>query len=345
MTELVFLGDVYLPRPYACDLHLAGHYIINLESPITSAMHGYPDKVNLKCEANYLESVFGKKPIAVCLANNHIMDYGEEGYRDTVRILDESGIGYFGAGYLDSNCNNPLVLQIAESSIALIGYVCRSTSPVFATDAQPGVMPSDLDQIVHDIERAKAAAVDRIVVSLHWGAEEVYLPKPADVEMAHRLLDAGAHMIIGHHAHCVQPCEIYKSKYIFYGLGNCIMPSLDVPRDYVDGMPSGRFKKKGHRWNRVGLAVRYEVETNHISVTGTAFDDVRLSACTKSRLKKRPLQRWRWGYRKAFSLSYFHGKIRPLVANYLHNPKLPRLSHLRFIYQLLKSLALARVYK
>lgn len=344
-SEITFFGDVFLPEQYDSDVKISDHYIINLESPITSSQKGYPNKVNLKIEHNYLDAVFGKKPIAVCLANNHIMDYGEEGFLDTIRSLNESGIAYFGAGYLDSNCNNPVVIKVSGLSIALMGYVCPSTSPVFAENSQPGVMPIKLAQILQDIETAKANAIDRIIVSLHWGAEEVYLPKLQDVEIAHKILDAGADMVIGHHAHCIQPYEGHNGKHIFYGLGNCIMPNLDVPYDYFDGVPAGRFKKNGHSWNRQGLAVRYEPATNRVTVTGVKFDGARLSATDTKHCRTRPLQRWDGLYQKVFKLSYIRGKIRPFADNYWKNPKLPSLAHLNFIYNLIRSLVKTKIYK
>ena len=247
MSKITFLGDVFLQKPCRCSLKVPDNLIFNLEYAITKSIAGYPGKVNLKAEYyDHIPSTFGQKPLAVCLANNHILDYNQQGFLDTISCLNAEKIGYYGAGYLFENCNNPLLLELDNFKIALMGYVCSSTSPIFAnSDSSPGIMPIDIDHIVNHINIGRKAGAKRLVVSLHWGAEEVYLPKLEDIRMAHRIIDAGADLVVGHHAHRIQPFEIYHGKYIFYGLGNAIMPDLDVPSYYDEsGQPTRRFVKK-----------------------------------------------------------------------------------------------------
>ena len=63
-----------------------------------------------------------------------------------------------------------------------------------------------------------------IAVYPHWGIEKFRYPEPADRNLAHRIIDAGADIIVGHHPHIIQPIEIYKGKYIIYSIGNFILP-------------------------------------------------------------------------------------------------------------------------
>jgi poly-gamma-glutamate synthesis protein (capsule biosynthesis protein) len=333
MSTLTFLGDVFLPRAYAANLDglgLAGPFVFNLEYPITAAERGWPGKVNLKASVNHIESTFGRLPAAVCEANNHIMDYGVDGFRDTARELHRAGVLSFGAGTLEANAGNPAILR--SMNVALLGYACPSTSAVLASDEHPGAAPLDPDRIVRDIAVARTSGARRVIVSLHWGEEEVALPKPADVATARLIVDAGADLVIGHHAHCVQPFERYRGRYIFYGLGNCIMPDLDEP-SYFDpeGRPMRRFEKTQHWWNRRSLAVRYDVDASNASVCELWFDGRQLRRAGRRTSRSLPRidapDRYAASYRRAFSF----GKLRTKVMTFVSNPRRPQVRHLRSI--------------
>ncbi len=272
---VTFLGDLFLPEPFESTVHF-DHYIPNLEYPITKAECPIPNKVVLKAEESYLEETFGSKPIAVCLANNHIMDYGETGLNDTLDFLESAGIPYYGAGKLGDNCNNPIVLDFGGTKVGLCGYVCSSTSSIMATEKQPGVVSPEIDRIQKDIDLASELGAEFQVVSVHWGAEEVYLPKPGDVGLAHKILNAGADVIIGHHAHRIQPIEYCPNGIVFYGLGNSIMPNISRPSYFNNvGEPQGTFKKKQRGWNRRSLAVDIDFDKHNIKYNSFIFQDRR----------------------------------------------------------------------
>ena len=331
MNTLTFLGDVFLPRAYAANLDaigLTGPFVFNLEYPITSAARGWPGKVNLRSDANHIAATFGRLPAAVCEANNHVMDFGTAGLDDTHEELRRLGIPSFGAGTLEANAGNPVLL--AESNVALLGYACPSTSAVLASRDHPGAAPLDPDRIVRDIAVARTAGARRVIVSLHWGEEEVRLPKPSDVATARLIVDAGADLVIGHHAHCVQPHERHRGRYIFYGLGNCIMPDLDEPSYYDEtGRPTRRFSKTQHWWNRRSLAVRYDIHASSVTIQELSFDGRSLRRAggrgTRHVLRVEPAERYAASYRRAFSF----GKLRTKVMTYVSNPRRPRVRHLR----------------
>jgi hypothetical protein len=338
MNYLEFVGDVYLPQPCIVDLGQTQGIVCNLEHPITQSERGYPSKINLKADKNYLTSSFSDSLIAVCLANNHIMDYQEQGFLDTLTSLRNAGVGYYGAGYLSDNCNNPLLLDIDGSIVALMGYVCPSTSAIFATDSQPGVRAIDIDIIQQDIALAKSQGADRIVVSLHWGCEQVVLPKLEDVLTAHAILGTGADLIIGHHSHCIQPFEKKGGGYIFYGLGNCIMPDLDVPSYYNEaGEPTSRFICKQANWNKTSLAVRYSPADGQVTASVLAFSDNRLFRTKKSPMKHHRNLGNLSNYDKQFKRSFFVGKLKDAFANYLSRPKLPEIRHVKLMLSMYHS--------
>ncbi|HUS84108.1 MAG TPA: CapA family protein, partial [Anaerolineales bacterium] len=299
-------------------------------------------KVNLKSEDNHLLDTFGRRPIAVCLANNHIMDYCEEGFQDTLANLEAHGIKYFGAGSLANKCNNPLMLDVAGLNVALMGYAGEDSSPILASPNSLGAMPLDADALANDIAAARDAGAERVVVSLHWGAEDVYLHKPQDVRLAHDAIDAGADLIIGHHSHCIQPYEIYKGKHIFYGLGNCIFTRQPAPGDFDDtGTPTVIYPALCLPWHQLSLAAAYEPVTGRIVVSVLKFDGTVLRRTNRNARRYMEDLSCLDGYEKRFKRSYAYGKLCRTVVEYLRHPRrIPRPRH----FMALVSLAFRRKY-
>lgn len=125
------------------------------------------------------------------------------------------------------------------------------------------------------------------MVSLHWGTQEVFLPKPKDVHLAHTLIELGVDIIVGHHAHVPQYIEEYRSKPIAYGLGNFAVPKVMKGPAYVNasGEPTQIWQKKQNYWNRVSLGLLWDIENRSW--------DILEFECTKSVVKKRQFS---WPY-------------------------------------------------
>src|SRR5690606_30196007 len=92
---LTFLGDVFLKNPVSIEVDLPGGVVFNLEAPLTDAEHGYPRKINLKADPDNLDATFTTTPLAVNLANNHILDFFENGLESTLAALDARGVQHF----------------------------------------------------------------------------------------------------------------------------------------------------------------------------------------------------------------------------------------------------------
>ena len=338
MSKLNFFGDVFLDKPRLADVPLQGEYVFNLESPLTRSVKPVWGKINLKSGAVHFKETFGKNPVAVCLANNHIMDYGKEGFLETVRNLQSQGIQYFGAGCLADNCRNPLVLELGGQRIALLGYVCPSTHPIFAAAENFGVSPIDLTAIAKDILRARTAGAQRIIVQLHWGAEDVGLPKPADVQLAHRVIELGADLIIGHHAHCIQSFEIFKDKYIFYGLGNALFPNTAMVSYSREGERKNNRQIEWKKWNRRSLAVQFDTQSLAVDIRLLAFAKS-LAVIPDARIERLYGFKGREGapYQRHFARVLRLSMLRRLLASFISRPRIPRKENLRWIVQLFKT--------
>jgi len=149
------------------------------------------------------------------IANNHIMDLGVEGFNKTLEVLNENGLLFIGV----SNRKFTKPWAIVERNGIKIGFVGYSQGGVY--DFQRGVTIKGIDEaeIIRDIEKLSPQC-DFIVVSLHWGIEKAFYPSPKQVALAHKLIDSGATIILGHHPHVIQGIERYKSGLIAYSLGN-----------------------------------------------------------------------------------------------------------------------------
>jgi len=337
MAGLLFLGDVYLPQAYRTDCACDDEYVLNLEYAMTSETKGAKGKINLKADSSYLAETFGRKPIAVCLANNHVLDYGVQGFEDTVRHLEEAGVSHFGAGTLRDNGNNPLVLEVGDEKVAFMGYACVSSSPILAMRDTPGAMPMEAERVRADLATACDMGATRRAVLLHWGAEDVYLPRRESIALARDMVDWGADIVIGAHAHVIQPFEFCKGKAIFYGLGNSIFPDLDVPAWFDESDQSTRrHTQKQMPWNRKSLAVRYFPTEDKIEVLRFRFRNGVLAPLPCDPDKYRlPILSTR-EYEARFRRSFLFGKVRKRLARFVTQPKIPRIQHMKDILAILR---------
>lgn len=153
------------------------------------------------------------------LANNHAMDYGGSALLKTKIALDAEGLKSFGAGADIKTARTSVFVEVKNVKFAFLGYGIGHSSDIYATTKKPGVAPVFSPNIVKDIKDAKQKA-DVVIVSLHWGTEYENTPDKKQREIAHKLIDAGADVILGHHPHVMQGIEIYKDKIIAYSLGN-----------------------------------------------------------------------------------------------------------------------------
>lgn len=276
-NQVLFLGDTFMPAPYEIGMEMDFPFILNLEAPITRKGKPTPNKINLVCRKNNLCDTFPRLPLAVCLANNHIMDFGDDGLTSTLNELEHLKIQFFGAGDSKNNFRNPLFIQSGSNTLALFGY-CYNNHILELKRAGLESTPAPLDPVAirQDIDRCKGKNI-RIIVCLHWGMEENPIPGKEQVAMARHLIDSGAHCIIGHHAHVVQPVETYKNGIIAYGLGNFIFDDLDLPANYDEtGQAMGHYQKRQRKWNKSSIGLMLNPATWNYQLMHFHFDRKRV---------------------------------------------------------------------
>ncbi len=160
----------------------------------------------------------------VSIANNHAFDAMETGLLDTMTSLRRAGVGFVGGGENLEEARKPHIVEVDGISIGFLAYTW-SVNLVgawgFPGPDRSGVMPLDPILIEEDIERVRAE-VDYVALSFHWAVENSMDTHPEARNFAHRMIDAGADLILGHHPHVPRGVEVYDGGVIFYSLGNLI---------------------------------------------------------------------------------------------------------------------------
>lgn len=154
---------------------------------------------------------------AMSVANNHIFDYGEAAFRETLDVLKAVGIYPVGAGLNLEAALAPVVLPVRGNRIAFLAF-CNAR---VATRDSPGTAPLRRDVVRAAISDARAQA-DWVVVSFHQGLEYSDYPTSGTITTAHQMIDAGADAVVGHHPHVLQGIERYSHGVIAYSLGNFV---------------------------------------------------------------------------------------------------------------------------
>lgn len=165
----------------------------------------------------------------VSLANNHIMDFREEGLIETIEVLDRAGISHTGAGQNMEEAWKPAFLTADGQRFGIVAFT--DNEPVWAAgEDSPGTnyIPIDLDldeghlfMVQRALEMAREGS-DFVIATFHWGPNMVRYPSRDFVDFAHAVIGAGCDLFWGHSAHLFQPVEVYKDRLILYDTGDFV---------------------------------------------------------------------------------------------------------------------------
>ncbi|MFB5083514.1 CapA family protein [Symbiobacterium thermophilum] len=229
-------GTLYPVEKVREHLAAADLAFANLESPIGVKGRPLPGKqIWFRAEPEAVEVLRAAGLDGVTVANNHILDYDEENFLETLDLLAEAGIPWAGGGRDLAEARRPLVLEARGVRIAFLGY--SEFADLFfdwdyprsfaATEDRPGVPAIREDWLAEDIRAAREVA-DVVAVALHWGVEFVNSPTEEQRRLARYIVDQGADLVLGSHPHAIQGFEIYNGGFIAYSLGNFIMDRQDT---------------------------------------------------------------------------------------------------------------------
>ncbi len=204
-------------------------------------------------------------------ANNHTLDWNVDAMMDTIEIVRENGIKVIGAGKSIGEAREPAILISKGTKVGFLAYNCIVPAGYGASETKPGCAAvrvstfyeakefqpgapcrivtitnrQDQAAIVSDIQRLRSQ-VDVLAVSIHWGIH--FMPATLAMyerDLARVMIDAGADIILGHHAHILKGIEVYKGKAIFYSLCNF---AFDLPYSAMAKNPRAKENQETHHW-------------------------------------------------------------------------------------------------
>jgi PKD repeat protein len=247
---LVAEGYAYTIENFTAFLNDADHVVANLETAVTDLrVSPFPTKSYLHyADVNLTPQNLASNNIrAVSLANNHALDFGEQGMMDTLTALQNYGITAFGVGTNKSEAAKPHIQQLQVGSrtvtMAIIGaFEYRENYDedyqFYASATNHGAYALSLIDLKAQVDELKETYPGVFIVFFpHWGDNYV-LKTPEQTRLAHDIIDVGVDMIIGHGAHMLQEVELYRDRWIVYSLGNLVFLSSGR-YVYTDAPPYG----------------------------------------------------------------------------------------------------------
>ena len=197
--------------------------IANSEFTISSRGSKLPNKMyTFKAKKERLAIYHEMGIDLVTLANNHVYDYGLDAFNDMLDAFDEYDIPHIGAGHNIEEASKPYYFIVNGYKIAFVN-ANRSEKFILtpgATEDSEGVFrcydPTDMINLIKSLRDDN----DYVIAIIHYGKENSHELEDEQVSSSKAYIDAGADMVVGHHAHTLQGIEFYNHKPIIYNLGN-----------------------------------------------------------------------------------------------------------------------------
>ena len=214
-------------KPY---LETADLAFVNLEGPISDKGTKLAWKEYTFRSRTALASGLAAAGVdVVSMANNHAVDCGPTALLDTIARLDKVGIAHAGAGDDLSAARAAAMVDTPAGKVAVLAFTDKYAGGFAAGTDHPGVATiSDGTKVLAAIAAAHKKA-DFVIVSFHWGTEYTSQAAGYQRALAHKAIDAGADLILGHHPHVIQGLEVYHDRLIAYSLGDFVFDHRPGP--------------------------------------------------------------------------------------------------------------------
>jgi poly-gamma-glutamate capsule biosynthesis protein CapA/YwtB (metallophosphatase superfamily) len=224
------INEGYIDFPFANVapiFHAADLVAGNLETALGDVGEPQPKNYTFQSPPASAQTLANAGFDVLSLANNHALDYGVDSLLQGLDLLAEQGVGVVGAGINATAARAPFIAEANGLRVAFLGYVHVpvevtshfDTAWWTATEDAPGLAWAVPEEIAADVT-AVGSQADLIVVILHSGYEYVIPPSEEQKAAAYAAIDAGADLVVGHHAHILQGVQFYKDGVIAFGLGN-----------------------------------------------------------------------------------------------------------------------------
>jgi poly-gamma-glutamate synthesis protein (capsule biosynthesis protein) len=215
--------------PIAAVLRRADLAVVNLESAITERGTPAPKDFTFRAPPSALTALKEAGVDVATMANNHGLDFGPVGLRDSLAAARAARFPVIGIGRDADEAYRAHRVTVKGQRIAVIGVTQVLDSSLAAAwtagDDKPGMASAyEEDRLLAAVRSARASA-DTVVVDLHWGRELVNCPIDRQRALAPRLVAAGADVVVGSHAHLLLGGGYLRGAYVHYGLGNFVFYS------------------------------------------------------------------------------------------------------------------------
>lgn len=218
----------------------ADYVVCNFECPATDEVKkAIKCGPSLKAKPQDLKTLKNAGINAVSLANNHILDYGIKGLKDTIANCEENDIAYFGAEIDGSLDKDKLEIKNDKEVVTVFSFAEREFN--YEQKEKTGAIQFDPYNVFDKICEAKKKG--KVVVLYHGGIEYYRYPSPLLRTKCLKMAQAGADVILCQHSHIIGTTENYKNSFILYGQGNSVFG----------------YRKNSDSWNE-GLTVCYDTE-------------------------------------------------------------------------------------
>ncbi len=260
-VKLTFFGDLMLDRNVKkrIDEHGVDYIFEKLYSKVSTSLFA-SDIIHANLEGPFADKrrattksiAFRFDPILIStfkkygfnifdVANNHSLDMGQAGLKESEKNLSAAGIEYYGDGYGIGD-NAVKIKEVNGIKIAFVGLndtyfkldekkiveLIRKAKCLNVIPTKVGIQSTTISGLGSRLPagrhglRGNDSCVEITIVNIHWGEEYKTISNTRQRELAHAMVDAGADVIIGHHPHVVEEMEIYNNRPIFYSLGNFV---------------------------------------------------------------------------------------------------------------------------
>jgi len=263
--------------------------MVNLETAVTDGGDPTPNKEYLfRAPASAFDAIRAGGIDVVTVANNHGMDYGASGLRDTLRHARRAGVPVVGGGRSEREAFRPWRTEVDGQRIAVIGATQVVDEEFLswwqADGRQAGVASAKYEmeeRLLYEVRRARRTS-DTVVVYLHWGAELEACPLERQVDLARKLVRAGADIIVGAHAHLLLGGGMLGRAFVSYGLGNFVFYTgggIAARTGVLEVTATGR-RIDGYRWLPAEIEGGRPVPLTGAARTGAIADWKALRGCT-----------------------------------------------------------------
>lgn len=204
----------------------------NLEGPVTTSTKSIDKAYVFKYRPEVLKYMRQAGFNYLKLNNTHVWDYGETGFRDTLKALSDAGFATSGAGLSEEEASRFYRTNINGYAVSILSVAASHLDPYntnrklsAATESKPGIL-WETDKLFDLIQQEKKTG-SIIIINVHGGVEYYTEPTAEQTLLYRRLCDAGADVVFGSHPHVLQPVEWYGDSMIVWSLGNFMYPGME----------------------------------------------------------------------------------------------------------------------